>query len=159
MVFFYTWGFFLHLRIFFCNYVVGDKYEVWVQCDLKCKDSIFQEQSSFAKDCRKRGGLFKCCVSTYTLNIFERSRNSLINEGLIKDKPTSWCRPTLEDLPGWPDYLPGWTFEEASAKRKDPCLPAFSDAMCTETDIETGNIKQTFINGYKKEQMVMRWSF
>ena len=103
------------------------------------RDSIFQEQSSFAKDCRKRGGLFKCCVSTYTLNIFERSRNSLIEEGLIKDKPSSWCKSGLN--------------------RKDPCFICMSDAMCTEMDIETGKIKHTFIKSYKKEQMVIRWNF
>ena len=103
------------------------------------RDSIFQEQSSFAKDCRKRGGFFKCCVQFLSLNIFEESRNSLIEEGLIKDKPTSWCKP-------------GW-------KQKDPCMICHSDAMCTEMDTKTGKIKQTFMGGYKKEHRVMRWRF
>ena len=97
---------------------------------------IFQEQSSFAKDCKKKGGFFKCCIQAFTLNIFETSRNSLIEDGLIKDKPTSWCKP-------------GW-------KRKDPCLTCNTDAMCTEIDILTGETKHTFYNGYKKEHMVMR---
>ena len=103
------------------------------------RDSIFQEQSSFAKDCRKRGGFFKCCVQYFTLNTFETSRNSLIKEGLIKDKPTAWCKPGL--------------------KRKDPCMICSSDAICTEMDTETGKTKQSFIGGYKKEHMVMKWSF
>ena len=103
------------------------------------RDSIFQEQSSFAKDCRKRGGLFKCCVQYFTLNIFETSRNSLIEEGLIKDKPSSWCKSGLN--------------------RKDPCFICMSDAMCTEMDIETGKTKHTFIKDYKKEHRVMRWRF
>ena len=99
-------------------------------------NSILQEQSSFAKDCRKRGGFFKCCVQYWILNTFETSRNKLIEEGLIKDKPTSLCKP-------------GWG-------REDPCLVCMTDAMCTEMDNETGKTKQTFIGGYKKEQMVMR---
>ena len=103
------------------------------------RDSIFQEQSSFAKDCRKRGGFFKCCVQGYSLNIFETSRNRLIKEGLIKDKPTAWCKPGL--------------------KRKDPCMICSSDAICTEMDTETGKTKQSFIGGYKKEHRVMKWSF
>ena len=104
-------------------------------------NSIFQEQSSFAKDCRKKGGFFKCCVNSLTLNIFEKSRNSLIREGLIKDTPTSWCKSE-----GWP---------EVGRKRKDPCLLCFSDAMCTERDIETGKIKHTFIKEKKKEHGVI----
>ena len=139
MVFFYTWGFFLQLR---CRWQIWGY--VWAQCDLKCKDSIFQEQSSFAKDCRKKGGFFKCCVNSLTLNIFEKSRNSLIREGLIKDTPTSWCKSE-----GWP---------EVGRKRKDPCLLCFSDAMCTERDIETGKIKHTFIKEKKKEHGVI-WYF
>ena len=116
-----------------------------LQHDLKFKNSIFQAQSSFAKDCRKDGGLFKCCTQYYSLAIFEKSRNSLIREGLIKDTPTSWCKSE-----GWP---------EVGRKRKDPCLLCFSDAMCTERDIETGKTKHTFIKKYKKEYRVMRWLF
>ena len=43
--------------------------------------------------------------------------------------------------------------------RKDPCLTCNADAMCTKVDILTGKSKHTFIAGYKKEQMVMRWYF
>ena len=60
-------------------------------------------------------------------------------DGLIKDKPTSLCKPGL--------------------KRKDPCYVGVSDAMCSVVDIETGKIKHTFIKSYKKEQMVIRWIF
>ena len=70
-----------------------------------------------------------------SLNIFENSRNKLIEEGLIKDKPTSWCKKGLN--------------------RKDPCFICMSDAMCTEMNTETGKIKHTFMKGYKKEQRVM----
>ena len=102
-------------------------------------NSIFQEQSSFANDCRKRGGFFKCCVQYFTLNIFETSRNKLIEEGLIKDKPSSWCKSGLN--------------------RKDPCFICMSDAMCTEMDIETRKTKHTFLGGYKKEHRVIGWCF
>ena len=44
-------------------------------------------------------------------------------------------------------------------KRKDPCMICSSDAICTEMDTETGKTKQSFIGGYKKEHMVMKWSF
>ena len=69
-----------------------------------------------------------------TLNIFEISRNSLIKDGLIKDKPTSYCKP-------------GW-------ERKDPCYACNTDAMCTEMDFHTGQTKNTFYKGYKKEHRV-----
>ena len=98
------------------------------------KTLLLQEQSSFAKDCKKRGGFFKCCIQAFTLNIFETSRNSLIEEGLIKAKPTSRCKP-------------GW-------ERKDPCFTCNADAMCSEMDILTGQTKFTFYKGYKKEHMV-----
>ena len=68
------------------------------------------------------------------MNIFETSRNSLIEEGLIKAKPTSLCKP-------------GW-------ERKDPCFTCNADAMCSEMDILTGQTKHTFYKGYKKEHMV-----
>ena len=57
-------------------------------------------------------------------------------DGLIKDKPTSLCKPGL--------------------KRKDPCNACVSDAMCSVMDIETGKTKHTFIGGYKKEHRVMK---
>ena len=95
---------------------------------------LLQEQSRFAKDCKKKGGFLKCCVSALTLNIFEKSRNSLIKDGLIKDKPTAYCKPGLE--------------------RKDPCLTCNTDAMCTEVEMHTGHTKNTFYKGYKKEHRV-----
>ena len=74
-----------------------------------------------------------------SLNIFENSRNKLIEEGLIKDKPTSLCMPGLD--------------------KKDPCLTCKTDAMCTKKNIKTGEIRHTFIKEYKKEHMVMRCHF
>merc|ERR1711915_135550 len=42
------------------------------------------EQSDFAKDCRKKGGVFKCCVSTLHLDTFELTRQSLKKLGLVQ---------------------------------------------------------------------------
>ena len=99
-------------------------------------NSIYQEQSKFAIDCKKKGGFFKCCITDYNLNIFETSRNNLIEEGLIKDKQTSWCK--------------------VGFGRKDSCMICTTDAMCTEMDNKTGKIRHTFIKEYKKEHRVMR---
>ena len=99
-------------------------------------NSIYQEQSKFAIDCKKKGGFFKCCVSGFELNRFETTRNNLIKEGLIKDKQTSWCK--------------------VGFGRKDSCMICTTDAMCTEMDNKTGKIRHTFIKEYKKEHRVMR---
>ena len=113
-----------------------------LQHDLKFKNSIFQAQSSFAKDCRKDGGLFKCCTQYYSLSIFEKSRNSLILEGLIKDRPTNWCPETLDEN-----------------QMEGPCVICTTDAMCTQRNNYTGKIRNTFLNEYKKEHRVMRKYF
>ena len=111
------------------------------QHDLMFKNSIFQ-QSSFAKSCRQNGGLFKCCFSPFTLGIYEKSRNSLILEGLIKDSPTNWCHQTLDD-----------------EQREGPCKICTSDAMCTKRNNNTGEIRNTYLRNYTKEQRVIRCHF
>ena len=103
---------------------------------------FFQEQSTFAKDCRENGGLFKCCVSSFTLEIFEWSRNSLISEGLIKDRPTNWCPETFDEK-----------------LREGPCVICNADAMCTKRNNNTGEITNTYLKKYKKEHRVIRWHF
>ena len=60
----------------------------------------------------------------------------MIKEGLIKDKPTSFCK--------------------VGFGREDPCSVCTTDVMCTEKDNKTGKIRHTYINEYKKEHMVMR---
>ena len=71
----------------------------------------------------------------YYMNVFERTRNKLILDGLIKDKPTSFCKPI-----GYPG--------------PDNCYTCTTDAMCTEVDQVTGKVKHTFIKGSKKHQNV-----
>ena len=111
------------------------------QHDLMFKNSIFQ-QSSFAKSCRQNGGLFKCCFSPFTLSIYEKSRNSLILEGLIKDRPTNWCPETLDEN-----------------QMEGPCIICTSDAMCTKRNNNTGEIRNTYLRNYTKEQRVIRCHF
>ena len=72
----------------------------------------------------------------YYLNIFENTRNTLIEDGLIKDKPTSFCKPI--------GYTTG----------PDNCYTCTTDAMCTEADQVTGKVKHTSIKGSKKYQNV-----
>ena len=96
---------------------------------------FLKEKTKFAKKCRKRGGFFKCCVQLLYMNIFERTRNNLIQDGLIKDKPTSFCRP-IGDL------------------GLDNCHICTTDAMCTEMDTATGKVTHTFFKGSKKHQNV-----
>ena len=76
------------------------------------------------------------------MRVFEETRNTLIKEGLIKDKPTSWCKLGLEGNMG--------------RVEKRPCDVCTTDAMCTTRDMTTGEIRHTFIKKYKKEHMVMK---
>ena len=63
----------------------------------------------------------------------------MIEEGLIKDKPTHLCTPGLD--------------------RKDPCVTCNADAMCTKMDVKTGQTKHTFMKVYKKKHRVTTWHF
>ena len=40
--------------------------------------------------------------------------------------------------------------------RKGLCEPCIADGMCSKIDMYTGEIRHTFINGYKKEHRVMK---
>ena len=106
----------------------------WV---LSCFTSfMLQEKSNFAKDCRKNEGFFKCCVQMHDLNIFETSRNKLIQAGLIKDEITSNCKPGPNN----------------------PCSTCSADAMCTKYKYDHNchpTIRtHSFLKGYKKHQRV-----
>ena len=74
-----------------------------------------------------------------TLMIFETSRNKLIEVGLIKDKPTSWCKKMTA--------------------MKNRCMICTADAMCTKRNNNTGEITNTYLKKYKKEHRVIRWHF
>ena len=79
--------------------------------------------------------------------LFEETRNTLIKEGLIKDKPTSWCKLGPESRNSSAQGLYSW---------QGPCVACTTDAMCTSRDMTTGEIRHTFIKKYKKEHMVMK---
>ena len=58
---------------------------------------------------------------------------------MIKDNITDWCLQKTN---------------LTSLKRKGPCKIWHTDGMCTKMDINTGEIRHTFMNGYKKEHRV-----
>ena len=92
-----------------------------------------EKSSKFAKDCTKTGGYFKCCVSEWSISIYETSRNKLIKDGLIKDKPTNICKPDDQE---------------------DPCSICSLDGVCTKRDQFTGQISQVFDKKVKQSQKV-----
>ena len=89
----------------------------------------------WARQCVKRGGLFKCCVTLWILDVFENSRNALIKKGLIKDNKTSFCH-----------HIEG---------EKDKCAVCRSEGICSQRIEETGQIRNSFKTKYKREQKVV----
>ena len=43
---------------------------------------FIQENEPFARKCKRKGGLFKCCVTMWRITPFEDTRNKLIEKGL-----------------------------------------------------------------------------
>ena len=71
------------------SYVLSNEtFSNMTKCVKKC---IKMENSEFAKKCKKAGGYFKCCLSSWGLNSFEEARNQLINDKLIKDNMKDTC--------------------------------------------------------------------
>jgi len=59
---------------------------------LECaKECLKAESSKFAASCRSRGGIFKCCVSLFHLDTFEKTRNLLIKKNLLSGNTTNRC--------------------------------------------------------------------
>jgi len=104
----------------------GDASPCWWRC-------AKLETTKFAKACASNGGFFKCCITVFTLNIFETARNRLIQEGLIKDRARKSCKP---------------------GEKKDPCMVCRSEGVCTKVDTGTGQPIQIFKRRYKKEHKV-----
>ena len=103
------------------------------KCEVRTATIYSQEQTKFARTCKKKGGLFKCCVNYWSLNVFEMSRNQLIKEGLLRGEPTSLCKPG----------------------KRDPCMICKADALCTMKNPNTGQITNVFKYHYKKEHKVI----
>ena len=91
------------------------------KCMAKCAKL---EHSKFAKKCRKESGYFKCCVNSFTLNVFESSRNHLIREGLMKGKESHVCKIVGKE-------------------KTDPCSFCTLGSFCTKTNPLTGEIDTT----------------
>ena len=79
------------------------------------------EKSKFAKECKKDNGILKCCITYWTLGVFEDARNALISDGLVKDSVTKFCKPK---------------------GKKDPCQHCSMNGFCTKFDPFTGKIRQ-----------------
>jgi len=62
-----------------------------MECAKKCMKA--EKKSKFARQCKKKGGFFKCCVFSLDLEIFERTHNLLKDRNLTSsdDKITKYC--------------------------------------------------------------------
>ena len=87
------------------------------------KECIKLENSRFAQKCRKKGGYFKCCITDYSLNAFEKTRLRLFKEGLLKNEQDPVCKPF---------------------SMKDPCHFCSLDGICTWKNKLTWKIKHAF---------------
>jgi hypothetical protein len=103
-----------------------------VQCWEKCARL---EVSSFARQCKRKGGFMKCCVTSWSINIWEKTRNQLISDGLVKGKKSHLCKKH-------PYYM--WT----------PCKICNAEPLCTSGDLISDKLKQTFKNKYKNRHRV-----
>ena len=110
------------------SYVLSNEtFSNMTKCVKKC---IKMENSEFAKKCKKAGGYFKCCLSSWGLNSFEEARNQLINDKLIKDNKTYMCDKT---------------------SIKDPCFFCSLNGMCTKRSNLDGTITNTFYPGKRSK--------
>ena len=58
------------------------------KCSLKC---LKAERSKFAKDCQKKGGLFKCCLMMLNIMEFEDFNRDNYRKMGLKEKPAKLC--------------------------------------------------------------------
>ena len=64
---------------------VNNVWNLYHRAQLPCvKDCMEKEQSPFAKRCRKKKGVFKCCILGLDLNPFAAVRESLKEKNLIR---------------------------------------------------------------------------
>jgi len=101
-----------------------------IACIKKC---LKLESSKFAQNCRKKGGVFKCCVSDFRLHSYEEARVRLVEAGLMQGSAKRVCSPKA---------------------KVDPCHVCTLDAICTTEDSFTGVAHQSFYQGIKKEDKV-----
>ena len=84
-----------------------------------------------------KGGFFKCCVSTLSLNVFDETRKKVESKGAMRmrDSPTQKWRTKrvycscIEKNDPW---CKKWIL-----KKKDPCNVCTADAVCTTKDSVT----------------------
>ena len=95
-------------------------------CLKKCRR---MERSKFAKRCKKDKGFFKCCGTHWRIDAFETARNQLIDEGLVKDKKTHYCKKP--------------------SARKSKCHFCSITGICSKKHPITGTVKNTIYPGNK----------
>jgi hypothetical protein len=105
-----------------------------VDCWKRC---AHLEVSLFARHCQRKGGFFKCCVSTWSLEIFEKTRNQLIADGLLHDKQSHRCKSKRYNM-------------------LEPCRVCSAEAVCTSKDPDDpSKTRQTSNKKYKKKHKVV----
>ena len=98
----------------------GTFFQNMTVCTEKC---IELENSKFAKNCRKRDGYFKCCVSDSSIGEHGDIGPKLAKLGLVKDAVKSPC---------------------SKYAKEDPCHWCTVDGFCTIKDPMTGLLGHMF---------------
>ena len=98
-------------------------------CVVRC---LRMEYSKFGKQCKKRKGYFKCCITVWRLDTYENTRNELIEEGILKEKKTSFCKKTKSG--------------------KSTCHFCSMTGICSKKHPITGSVVNTYFNGNKSNQ-------
>ena len=117
---------------------------------------LFQESSKFAKSCEKKGGFFKCCVSSWSLTVFDYIKSEIVNERLLrhrlqsylesKDELNSYCSCNRQEK------NPSAFCKKWIDKNKDPCNVCTADDVCTTRDSATNKTVQILKSPYTKNQ-------
>ena len=101
-------------------------------CLRKC---LKMERSKIAKKCKKDSGYFKCCGTHWRLDPFENARNKLIDNKLIKDKKTRFCKRRRK-------------------KGNSRCHFCSMSGVCTKSDPFTGQLTNTFYEKKGKSSLM-----
>jgi len=98
-----------------------DSHSFTFPCAKKC---LQLEKGSFAKKCREKKGLFKCCINTLTIEVFESTRRRLKKEKLVKSA-TRIC-------------------DSGENKMQEKCILCILTVFCSVQDAHTGQIVQEY---------------
>ena len=115
---------------------------------------LFQESSMFAKSCEKRGGFFKCCVSSWSLSVFDYIKSEIVNDRLLRHRLQSYLE-SKDELNSYcschrKDKSPSAFCKKWIEKKKDPCNVCTADAICTRLDSATNKTVHVLKSAYTK---------